>query len=286
MFISLIPHMNHHSGKPKIRLSSLSKFSNTESKIHSQGIHTICESGLCPNKRECWGRGTATFMILGDICTRACKFCGVDTGKPLIPDRTEPLRIAKTIKEFGLKHVVLTSVDRDDLSDYGAEIWCETVNAIRLENPHCTIETLIPDFNGKVNLLDLIIEVAPEIVSHNMETVRSLTPNVRSVATYNTSLNVLTYLSSKGITTKSGIMLGLGETIEEVLETITDIRHTGCSILTIGQYFQPTKKHYHVKAFIQKEIFDNLKIKALELGFKHVESGVLVRSSYHAETQI
>ena len=278
--------MNNTTGKPKIRLSSLSGFSNTEFQIHSQGIHTICESGLCPNKRECWGRGTATFMILGNICTRACKFCGVDTGKPLAPDKTEPSRIAKTIKEFGLKHVVLTSVDRDDLPDYGASFWCETVQAIRQENPKCTIETLIPDFNGKEQLLDIIIGVAPEIVSHNMETVRSLTPKVRSVATYDTSLKVLAYLASKGITAKSGIMLGLGETMAEIIDTITDIRQTGCSIVTIGQYFQPSKKHYPVNAFLSKEMYEELKIKALELGFKHVESGILVRSSYHAETQI
>jgi lipoyl synthase len=278
--------MIHNSGKPKIRLSSLSKYSNTETQIHAQGIHTICESGLCPNKRECWDRGTATFMILGNTCTRACKFCGVDTGKPIVPDTTEPLRVAKTIKEFGLKHAVITSVDRDDLPDLGASFWCDTIKAIRLENQNCTIETLIPDFNGKGHLLDLIIAIAPEIVSHNMETVRSLTPIVRSVATYDTSLKVLSYLSKNGITTKSGIMLGLGETIDEVLETIMDIRQTGCSILTIGQYFQPSKKHYPVKAFILKEVYADLKIKALELGFKHVESGILVRSSYHAETHI
>jgi len=274
------------SGKPKIRLSSLSHFSNTEAHIHSQGINTICESGLCPNKRECWGRGTATFMILGSICTRACKFCGVDTGRPLIPDLSEPIKIAKSIKEFGLKHVVLTSVDRDDLPDCGASFWSNTVKTIRQENPLCTIETLIPDFNGREDLLDVIIKVAPEIVSHNIETVRSLTPKVRSVATYDTSLKVLTYLSSHGIIAKSGIMLGLGETIDEVMETIKDIRQTGCSILTIGQYFQPSKKHYPVKVFLAKEVFDDLKIKTLQLGFKHVESGILVRSSYHAETQI
>lgn len=274
------------SGKPKIRLSSLSHFSNTESHIHNHGINTICESGLCPNKRECWGRGTATFMILGSICTRACKFCGVDTGKPLIPDVSEPIKIAKTIKEFGLKHVVLTSVDRDDLSDYGASFWASTVETIRKENPFCTIETLIPDFNGREDLLDVIIAVSPEIVSHNIETVRTLTPKVRSVATYDTSLKVLSYLSSHGIVAKSGIMLGLGESFDEVMETIKEIRQTGCSILTIGQYFQPSKKHYPVKAILSKEIYDDLKIKALELGFKHVESGILVRSSYHAETQI
>jgi len=278
--------MNHNSGKPKVRLSSLSGFSNTEYKIHSQGIHTICESGLCPNKRECWGRGTATFMILGDICTRACKFCGVATGKPKQPDMAEPEKLAKTIKDFGLKHVVLTSVDRDDLPDFGAAFWCETISAIRKLNPQCTIETLIPDFKGIESLLDLIITVAPEIVSHNTETVRSLTPKIRSVATYDTSLKVLRYLSSKGIKTKSGIMLGLGETINEVLETIADIRNTGCSILTIGQYFQPSKTHFPVQAFLSKEVYDELKVKALELGFKHVESGVLVRSSYHAETHL
>src|ERR1035437_7550463 len=278
--------MNNTTGKPKIRLSSLSGFSNTEFQIHSQGIHTICESGLCPNKRECWGRGTATFMILGNICTRACKFCGVATGKPLLPDREEPLKLAKTIKDFGLKHVVLTSVDRDDLPDYGAAFWCETITTIREYNPLCTIETLIPDFKGNELLLDKIIAIAPQIVSHNMETVRTLTPKIRSVATYDTSLKVLTYLSSKGIKTKSGIMLGLGETIDEVLQTISDIRSTGCSILTIGQYFQPSKTHFPVQAFLPKDVYDELKVKALELGFKYVESGILVRSSYHAETHL
>jgi lipoic acid synthetase len=278
--------MNNTTGKPKIRLSSLSGFSNTEFQIHSQGIHTICESGLCPNKRECWGRGTATFMILGNICTRACKFCGVATGKPMLPDMEEPLKLAKTIKDFGLKHVVLTSVDRDDLPDYGAAFWCQTITTIRALNPNCTIETLIPDFKGNEALLDTIIAIAPQIVSHNMETVRALTPKIRSVATYDTSLKVLTYLSSKGIKTKSGIMLGLGETIGEVLQTIIDIRSTGCSILTIGQYFQPSKAHFPVQAFLPKEVYDELKVKALELGFKYVESGILVRSSYHAETHL
>ena len=273
-------------GKPKIRLSSLSEFSKTELQIHSQGIHTICESGLCPNKRDCWARGTATFMILGNVCTRACKFCGVGTGRPLKPDYSEPERIAKTVKEFGLKHVVITSVDRDDLADYGASFWCDTIQEIRNINPECTIETLIPDFNGKEVLLDSIIGIAPEIVSHNLETVRSLTPGIRSVATYDTSLKVLKYLSSNGITTKSGIMLGLGETIDEVIDTMSDIKYAGCSILTIGQYFQPSKKHFPVKEFIAKDVYDNLKNKALELGFRYVESGILVRSSYHAEKQI
>ena len=278
--------MSNNIGKPKIRLSSISSFTNVESQIHAQGIHTICESGLCPNKRECWSRGTATFMILGNICTRACKFCGVLTGKPNAIDYSEPHKIAKTIKDFGLKHVVITSVDRDDLSDFGASFWCDTIDAIRKENPKCTIETLIPDFNAVEFLLDKIIRIAPDIVSHNMETVRSLTASVRSVATYDNSLKVLAYLSSKGIITKSGIMLGLGETHDEVLDTIKDIRNTGCSIVTIGQYFQPSKKHYPVKRFWENEVYDELKIKALQMGFTHVESGILVRSSYHAETQI
>ena len=275
-----------HSGKPKIRLSQLTQYKTTESGIINNKLHTICESGLCPNKRECWSRGTATFMILGDICTRACKFCGVATGKPNIPDNDEPKRIADAITEFKLNHAVITSVDRDDLPDSGASFWYQTIMQIKSKNPRCTIETLIPDFSAKPELLDLIVKASPEIVSHNMETVRSLTSKVRSVAQYETSLNTLTYLTSKGMITKSGIMLGLGETSDEIIETLLDIKNTGCSIVTIGQYFQPSKKHYPVHRFVSQSEFDDIKTKALSMGFEFVESGILVRSSYHAETQI
>jgi len=282
----MVNYQTFKSGKPKIRLSALQHFSNTETEIKSRSIHTICESGLCPNKRECWARGTATFMILGDICTRACKFCGVTTGRPLPTDPAEPEKIAHAIKKLQLKHAVITSVDRDDLPDYGAHVWIETIAKIRECNPSVTIETLIPDFNGNKQLLDLFTKHPPEIVSHNLETVKSLTPKVRSVATYKTSLAVLQYLSSKGVQTKSGIMLGLGETTDEIIETIIDIRNAGCSILTIGQYYQPSKKHYPIKEFISDDTFIKLKTLAFTQGFKHVESGALVRSSYHAEMQL
>lgn len=276
----------HKSGKPKVRLSSLVTFQNTESCISGNKIHTICESGLCPNKRECWGRGTATFMILGDICTRACKFCGVKTGKPFPPDIKEQILIADTIKNLKLKHVVLTSVDRDDLPDYGAQFWIDTIKTIRTQNNGITIETLIPDFNGNTALLDLFVQCKPEIVSHNIETVKSLTPVVRSVATYERSLFVLNYLSKRNVHTKSGLMLGLGEQESEVYQTLNDLRENDCKIVTIGQYYQPSKSHFPVKEMIQPYMFDKYKDYAMKLGFSFVESGPLVRSSYHAEMQI
>lgn len=249
-------------------------------------LHTICESGNCPNMGECWGAGTATFMILGNVCTRSCGFCNVATGKPQAADPYEPLRVAKSVKLMGLKHVVITSVDRDDLPDGGSEIWAKTVTVVRKLNPGVTIETLIPDFQGKWENLLKIIEVAPEIVSHNLETVRRLSRQVRVQARYDRSLEVLKRLGDAGLTTKSGIMLGLGENYGEILETMDDLRTVGVSIMTIGQYLQPTPKHLPLLEFVTPDVFERLKEEGLRRGFSHVESGPLVRSSYHAEKHI
>lgn len=254
--------------------------------VDQHNLHTICESGSCPNMGECWGEGTATFMILGNICTRSCGFCAVVTGKPEEVDEFEPGRVAESVKLMGVKHAVITSVDRDDLKDGGAEIWAQTVRAIRHKSPGTTLETLIPDFAGKWENLQKIIEVAPEIVSHNLETVRRLTKQVRIQAKYDRSLEVLFRLKKGGMRTKSGVMLGLGETEEEVLETMSDLRQVGVDILTLGQYLQPTPKHLPIVEFIHPEIFDFYKSQGLEMGFRYVESGPLVRSSYHAEKHI
>lgn len=254
--------------------------------VDQHKLHTICESGSCPNMGECWGEGTATFMILGNICTRSCGFCAVVTGKPESVDEFEPGRVAESVKIMGVKHAVITSVDRDDLKDGGSEIWAQTVRAIRQKSPGTTMETLIPDFAGKWENLQKIIEVAPEIVSHNLETVRRLTKQVRIQAKYDRSLEVLFRLKKGQMRTKSGVMLGLGETSEEVLETMTDLRQVGVDILTLGQYLQPTPKHLPIVEFIHPEIFDFYRQEGLKMGFRYVESGPLVRSSYHAEKHI
>jgi len=272
--------------KPKIKLPRGNKYIQIKNIVHQHHLHTICESGKCPNLAECWGNGTATLMILGNICTRACKFCSVPTGKPLSPDKNEPLEIAKSIQLMGLSHCVLTSVDRDDLPDFGAGFWAETIETIRQLNPNTTLETLIPDFNYDKKALDKIIAVHPEIVSHNVETVRRLTPKIRSRARYDRSLAVLQYLKENGITTKSGIMLGMGETIEEIDQVMDDLLAVGCKIITIGQYLQPTPKNIPVKRFVTKEEFERHEKTALAKGFDFVESGSLVRSSYHAEKHI
>jgi lipoic acid synthetase len=235
---------------------------------------------------ECWGEGTATFMILGNICTRSCGFCAVQTGRPEPADEFEPGRVANSVKLMGVKHAVITSVDRDDLKDGGAEIWAQTVRAIRHQSPGTTLETLIPDFAGKWENLQLIIDVAPEIVSHNLETVRRLTKQVRIQAKYDRSLEVLFRLKKGGMRTKSGVMLGLGETDEEIIETMTDLRSVGVDILTLGQYLQPTPKHLPIQEFITPERFDKYGQLGREMGFRYVESGPLVRSSYHAEKHI
>jgi len=270
----------------KVKLPTGQAYKNIRGVTKSHNLHTICESGNCPNMGECWGAGTATFMILGNICTRSCGFCNVMTGRPLAVDILEPKNVARSIKLMGVKHAVITSVDRDDLEDGGVSIWVETINEIRKQNPKTTMETLIPDFKGRLKEIQPIIDVAPEVVSHNMETVRRLTKKVRIQAKYDRSLDILRFLNEGGVKTKSGIMLGLGETKEEVIETMHDLRSVGVSILTIGQYLQPSKKHLSVVEFIKPEQFTKYKDIGLSLGFQHVESSPLVRSSYHAEKHI
>ena len=275
--------------KPKwlrVKLPIGENYKKVRSLVDEHKLHTICESGSCPNMGECWGEGTATFMILGNICTRSCGFCAVQTGRPEPADEFEPGRVANSVKLMGVKHAVITSVDRDDLKDGGAEIWAQTVRAIRHQSPGTTLETLIPDFAGKWENLQLIIDVAPEIVSHNLETVRRLTKQVRIQAKYDRSLEVLFRLKKGGMRTKSGVMLGLGETDEEIIETMTDLRSVGVDILTLGQYLQPTPKHLPIQEFITPERFDKYGQLGREMGFRYVESGPLVRSSYHAEKHI
>ena len=276
--------------KPKwirVKLPTGKKYTELRGLVDRYKLNTICTSGSCPNMGECWAEGTATFMILGNICTRSCGFCGVQTGRPGAVDWEEPEKVAQSIKKMKIKHAVLTSVDRDDLKDMGSIIWGETVNAIRRMNPNTTLETLIPDFQGNKRNIDRIITVAPEVVSHNLETVRRLTRKVRVQAKYEVSLEVLSYLKDQGINrTKSGIMLGLGETHEEILETLQDLRTAKVDVVTLGQYLQPSKKHLPVQAFIEPERFDQYADYAKSLGFIHVESGPLVRSSYKAHKHI
>lgn len=275
--------------KPKwlrVKLPTGQAYKEVRDIVSEHKLHTICESGHCPNMGECWGAGTATFMILGNICTRSCGFCNVATGKPLEADPFEPGRVANSVKLMNVKHAVITSVDRDDLPDGGSEIWAQTVRAIRHQSPGTTLETLIPDFAGKWENLARIIQVAPEIVSHNLETVRRLTKEVRIQAKYDRSIEALRRLRQAGIKTKSGVMLGLGESFEEVVETMDDLRSVDCQILTLGQYLQPTPKHLPVVEFIHPDTFAELKKIGLEKGFRYVESGPLVRSSYHAEKHL
>ncbi len=270
----------------RVKLPTGENYRKVRGLVDQHKLHTICESGSCPNMGECWGEGTATFMILGNICTRSCGFCAVQTGKPDEVDEFEPGRVANSVKIMGVKHAVITSVDRDDLTDGGSSIWAQTIRAIRNQSPSTTLETLIPDFAGKWENLQVIIDVAPEIVSHNLETVRRLTKQVRIQAKYDRSLEVLFRLKKGGMRTKSGVMLGLGESREEVLETMTDLRQVGVDILTLGQYLQPTHKHLPVAEFITPMQFDEYKQIGLEMGFRYVESGPLVRSSYHAEKHL
>lgn len=267
----------------KIRLGGNENFTRTKNIVESHCLHTICSSGRCPNMGECWERGTATFMIAGDICTRSCKFCNTKTGKPLALDVNEPANLAKSIQLMKLKHAVITSVDRDDLPDLGANHWVETIEKVKEVNPGITTEVLIPDFQGKSQLIDIVCKAQPNVIAHNIETVRRLTPQVRSAAKYDVSLAVLKRIADNGLKAKSGIMVGLGETTEEIYETMDDLLASGCSILTIGQYLQPSRKHLPVSAYISPETFDEFKKVALEKGFTYVESGPLVRSSYHAE---
>lgn len=275
--------------KPKwlrVKLPTGENYKKVRSLVDEHKLHTICESGNCPNMGECWGEGTATFMILGNICTRSCGFCAVKTGKPDEVDEFEPGRVAHSVKVMGVKHAVITSVDRDDLKDGGAGIWVQTVKAIRHQSPGTTLETLIPDFAGKWENLQQIIDVAPEIVSHNLETVRRLTKEVRIQAKYDRSLEVLYRLRKGGMRTKSGIMLGLGESHEEVLETLEDLRSVQVDIITLGQYLQPTLKHLPIAEFVTPERFELYREVGMKMGFKYVESGPLVRSSYHAEKHL
>ena len=276
-------------GKPKwlrVKLPTGESYREVRRLVDKHKLHTICESGSCPNMGECWGEGTATFMILGNVCTRSCGFCAVKTGRPSAVDLMEPKRVADSVKLMKVKHAVLTSVDRDDLPDGGADVWVETVSQIRIESPGTTLETLIPDFAGKWDNLQKIINVAPEIVSHNLETVRRLTKEVRIQAKYDRSLELLFRLKKGGMKTKSGVMLGLGESEEEVVETMEDLRNVNVDVLTLGQYLQPTPKHLFVQDFITPEKFQFYKDLGLKMGFKYVESGPLVRSSYRAEKHL
>ncbi|WP_025666703.1 lipoyl synthase [Aquimarina megaterium] len=277
-------------GKPKwlrVKLPTGKKYTELRGLVDKYNLHTICTSGSCPNMGECWSEGTATFMILGNICTRSCGFCGVKTGRPETVDWEEPEKVARSIKLMKIKHAVITSVDRDDLLDGGSIIWAETIQAIRRMSPETTLETLIPDFQGKTKNIDRIITVKPEVVSHNMETVKRLTREVRIQAKYEQSLQVLKYLKENGIErTKSGIMLGLGEKEEEVIQTLSDLRTVGLDIVTIGQYLQPSKKHLPVKQFITPDQFKKYEEIGLEMGFRHVESSALVRSSYKAQKHL
>ena len=281
--------MAEHLRKPdwlKIRLGGNEQFTRTKTIVESHCLHTICTSGKCPNMGECWSRGTATFMIGGEICTRSCKFCNTLTGKPLPLDPKEPTNVAESIRLMQLKHAVITSVDRDDLPDLGAAHWAETIRTIKAVNPETTVEVLIPDFQGRLELVDQVVEAAPEIISHNMETVKRLTPEVRSAAKYEVSLSVLRRIAERGVVAKTGIMVGLGETDEEILTLMDDVLAVGVSVLTIGQYLQPSRKNIPVKAYITPEHFAVYKTWALAKGFKKVESAPLVRSSYHAERHV
>ncbi|MCK5136920.1 MAG: lipoyl synthase [Bacteroidales bacterium] len=262
------------------------RYMYVKEQVTRHDLHTICSSGNCPNIGECWGAGTATFMILGEICTRACKFCAVKTGRPLPVDEEEPYRLADSIKTMGIKHAVITSVDRDDLPDKGAGAWTRTIRILKQEVPGLTMETLVPDFDAIPELVRMVIAAAPEVISHNLETVERLTPKIRSRAKYRTSLEVIGMLSNSSVTSKSGIMLGLGEREEEVLQTMDDLLAAGCDVLTLGQYLQPTMDHMPVEAYIHPEKFDFLKNQALQKGFRAVESSPLVRSSYHAEKHV
>jgi lipoic acid synthetase len=270
----------------KMERASGGTYPKVKSLVEKNQLHTICTSGNCPNIGECWNAGTATFMILGDICTRSCKFCSVKTGRPLPVDWNEPERLGQSIQLMKIKHAVITSVDRDDLEDGGAAFWSKTIKTVKEMNPGLTMETLIPDFKGKEADIQHVIDAGPEVISHNLETVRSLTPRIRSRSDYDRSLEVIRYIAGQGVTTKSGIMLGLGETKTEVLQTMDDLLSAGCQVMTIGQYLAPTVQHHPVREYIKPEQFRKLKLIGIEKGFRFVESSPLVRSSYHAERHV
>lgn len=270
----------------KMQMPKGESYSKVKNIVQHHKLHTICTSGNCPNIGDCWNRGTATFMILGEICTRSCKFCGVKTGKPLPPDPEEPMRVAESVRLMNIKHCVITSVDRDDLDDGGAAFWAETIKTIKKVNPETTIETLIPDFDGVKELINKVIEAKPEVISHNLETVERLTSQIRTRAKYRRSLEVIRIIAESGIVAKSGIMLGLGETEEEVFQVMDDLLAVGCSVFTIGQYLAPTLDHIQVKEYVTPEKFEEYKQIGLKKGFRFVESSPLVRSSYHAEYHV
>jgi lipoic acid synthetase len=270
----------------RVKLPTGKEYLNVREIVSKHKLHTICESGNCPNMGECWGAGTATFMILGNICTRSCGFCAVATGRPKPVDWDEPMRVANSVKLMNVKHCVITSVDRDDLKDGGSIIWAETIKAIRKESPETKFETLIPDFAGKWENLQRIIDVKPDIISHNIETVKRLTAQVRIQAKYDRSMELIKRVHEAGLKTKSGIMVGLGESEEEVYEAMDDLRKSGCDVLTVGQYLQPTNKHLPVAEFVHPDKFKRFENAALNKGFRFVESGPLVRSSYHAEKHV
>jgi len=270
----------------KVKLPVGRSYRSLKEIVNQHQLHTICQSGNCPNMGECWTAGTATFMILGNICTRSCGFCAVATGRPLPADNKEPQRVAEAIHLMKVKHAVITSVDRDDLPDGGSAIWASTVRAIREMNPKTSLETLIPDFKGRQEDLNRVIEVHPEVISHNLETVKRLSRLIRPQAKYERSLLVLSRIKAAGITTKSGIMLGLGEERDEIIQTMSDLCKAGVDVLTIGQYLQPSKMHAELIRYVSPEEFENYRVIGLEMGFRIVESSPLVRSSYHAERHV
>ncbi len=270
----------------KMNMPKGESYSKVKNLVDKHGLHTICTSGNCPNIGECWNRGTATFMILGDICTRRCKFCAVKSGKPLAPDLKEPEKLAESVKIMGLKHCVITSVDRDDLDDQGAEVWARTITEVKHLNPETKIEVLIPDFRGNKKLIQKVIDAKPEVISHNVETTERLTPFIRFASKYRRSLEVIKYIADNYTIAKSGIMLGLGETHEEILQTMDDLLEAGCKVMTIGQYLAPSKNHMPVVEYITPERFAEYKKIGLEKGFSFVESSPLVRSSYRAEEHV
>lgn len=270
----------------KIKLPHGIKSARVLGNLNGRCLHSICTSGLCPNRGECWSNGTATFMIGGDICTRNCRFCNVATGRPSPLDPAEIDHVVESVKDLGLKHVVITSVDRDDLADGGASHWAAMVRALHSGCPEVTMEVLVPDFRGDFSALDMIIAERPDVMSHNLETVRRLTPEVRCNATYDRSLSVIGHISGSGIRSKSGIMLGLGEYPHEITQTMDDLRAVGCEVMTIGQYLQPTERHYPVHEYIHPDRFEEYRLTGLAKGFRHVESAPLVRSSYHAERHV
>jgi lipoic acid synthetase len=270
----------------RVKLPIGESYRNVRELVDNHKLHTICESGNCPNMGECWGAGTATFMILGNTCTRSCGFCAVATGRPDAVDWDEPQRVAEAIFLMKVKHAVITSVDRDELKDGGAEFWYNTIRAVKTLNPETTLETLIPDFKGKKEDIQRVIDAAPEVVSHNIETVERLTRQVRIQAKYWRSMEVIRTLKEGGRRTKSGIMLGLGETKEEVFQTIKDLHENGCDVITIGQYLQPTKKHLPVQRFVHPDEFAEYRNYGYSIGLDYVESGPLVRSSYHSERHV